>query len=180
MFEISKEFEFCYAHRVWKQELCPTHALRSDKPCRSIHGHNAIVKVVLVGEDLDKSDMLTDFHNLAWFKKFLDSKLDHKLILDFQDPALHVLFQDYQLQDSETAEGVTSININDDMSSLFTELYGGLALVDFCPTSEQFAKFFAELVEEKMKEFSNVISVRVEFKETPKSNAIYSKTTNHE
>ena len=87
MFEISKTFTFSAAHSVFSQQLNPKWTANTYPKCRRLpgHGHDYKLTVYLSSERLDKSQMVTDFHHLSWFKQFLDRCFDHKLILSLQD-----------------------------------------------------------------------------------------------
>jgi 6-pyruvoyltetrahydropterin/6-carboxytetrahydropterin synthase len=85
IWQISKEFDFCYGHRVWSQQLEPEFSLTGCLACRHLHGHQGKVIVYLQSTEL-KDGMVTDFHHLNWFKQFLDTTLDHKFIIDINDP----------------------------------------------------------------------------------------------
>ena len=84
---IDKQFSFCYGHRVWSQELHPDFCEKNDTQCkcRHLHGHEGLVHVFLEGTKLERG-MVTDFKHLGWLKNFLDSNLDHKFVLDINDP----------------------------------------------------------------------------------------------
>jgi 6-pyruvoyltetrahydropterin/6-carboxytetrahydropterin synthase len=80
MYQIAKEFNFEFGHRVWKQQVNPEFSLSSVCACRFQHGHSATVVVRLCGEGLNEQGMVTDFKNLNWFKQFVDDVLDLSLI----------------------------------------------------------------------------------------------------
>ena len=80
-YNIAKEFNFDYGHRVWPQKLNSEFSLDCELACRHLHGHRGTVIVHLESEELDNQGMVTDFHHLNWFKKFLDDAIDHKFIL---------------------------------------------------------------------------------------------------
>ena len=84
---IDKQFSFCYGHRVWTQELHPEFCEKNDTQCkcRHLHGHEGLVHVFLEGTKLERG-MVTDFKHLGWLKNFLDDNLDHKFVLDINDP----------------------------------------------------------------------------------------------
>ena len=88
--KISKEFEFCYGHRVWSQTLNTEFSLDGCLKCRHLHGHQGKILVYLEASEL-KDGMVTDFKHLNWFKQFLDDTLDHKFILDINDPLFSTL-----------------------------------------------------------------------------------------
>lgn len=84
---IDKQFSFCYSHRVWSQQLKTEFCASGDTQCkcRHIHGHEGLVHVFLEGDTLERG-MVTDFKHLGWLKDFLDSNIDHKFIMDRNDP----------------------------------------------------------------------------------------------
>ena len=98
MWEISKEFDFCYGHRVWSQSLNVEFSLDSCLMCRHLHGHQGKVIVYLKSDTL-KSGMVTDFKHLNWFKKFLDDVIDHKFIIDINDPLFATLLPNIDKKD---------------------------------------------------------------------------------
>lgn len=103
MFEISKTFEFSAAHSVHSQRLNPEWAGSSYPKCRRLpgHGHNYRLVVYLRSEELDPSQMVTDFGHLKWLKEFIDDCFDHKLIVGIDDPAFELLFSKLGLLDGE-------------------------------------------------------------------------------
>ena len=52
MWEISKEFDFCYGHRVWSQSLNVEFSLDSCLMCRHLHGHQGKAIVYLKSDTL--------------------------------------------------------------------------------------------------------------------------------
>lgn len=84
---IDKQFSFCYGHRVWSQQLIGDYCESGDAccKCRHLHGHEGLVHIFLEGEELTRG-MVTDFKHLGWLKNFLDDNLDHKFIIDRNDP----------------------------------------------------------------------------------------------
>ncbi|WP_163327839.1 6-carboxytetrahydropterin synthase [Desulfurobacterium thermolithotrophum] len=103
MFEISKVIEFSAAHSVYSQKLNPEWTKNTYPKCRRLpgHGHNYRLVVYLKSENLDFSQMVTDFGHLSWLKSFVDSCFDHKLILGMDDPALHLFFTKLGLMKNE-------------------------------------------------------------------------------
>lgn len=85
MYTIDKQFEFEYGHRVWTQTLDERFSLDNRCICRHLHGHHAIVKLHLAAKELTDG-MVTDFKHLNCFKQFLDDVLDHRFIIDENDP----------------------------------------------------------------------------------------------
>ena len=93
--QISKQFDFCYGHRVWSQELNPEYSLDDCLMCRHLHGHQGKVLVHMESEKLENG-MVTDFKHLNWFKKFLDDAIDHKFIIDINDPLFPTLLPHFK------------------------------------------------------------------------------------
>jgi 6-pyruvoyltetrahydropterin/6-carboxytetrahydropterin synthase len=92
MFEIAKQFDFDYGHRVWTQTLDKKYSIDVQCVCKHFHGHRGTILLYLEGEDLNPQGMVWDFKNLNFFKKFIDDVLDHKMILDMHDPSLFHFF----------------------------------------------------------------------------------------
>ena len=77
MFEIAKEINFCYGHRL----------LNYDGKCRFFHGHNGKVEVRLQSDRLDAKGMVRDFGEIKQvLQTWLDQTLDHRMILHEKDP----------------------------------------------------------------------------------------------
>ncbi|MDR3110445.1 MAG: 6-carboxytetrahydropterin synthase [Planctomycetaceae bacterium] len=82
MFTVSRDFNFCYAHRL----------LGYAGRCAHLHGHNGVVRVTLQSEDTDELGMVVDFAEIKrQLGNWIDSELDHKLLLSQSDPLLDVL-----------------------------------------------------------------------------------------
>lgn len=168
---ISKQFDFCYGHRVWSQELNKEYALDDCLMCRHLHGHQGKIIVHLESDKLHNG-MVTDFKHLNWFKKFLDDTIDHKFIIDIHDPlfdtllphykdnkAFHKMEQDFMIPDLSILEG-EPLHIQ--------ELYEGYIIVDFVPTSENLSAWLLKIVQKKMAKIGVTVS-HLEYFETPKS-----------
>lgn len=183
---IGKEFALDYGHRVWTQKLLASHATDTGTACRHLHGHRGTCIVYLEANELDKQGMVTDFKHLGWFKKWLDDTLDHRFIVDVNDPLLPMLLphfsKEYFTQENKHEWGYWETNIHEAPHqigkvvpipmSVWKELYDGFVVVDFVPTSENIAKWLNMIVTIKMAE----IDVKVhslQWYETPKSQTIY-------
>ena len=70
MYTISKRFTFDASHCL--DQLPEGHK------CARLHGHTYTVEVVLQSKELDASGFVVDYGDLAEFKKFIDSHLDHR------------------------------------------------------------------------------------------------------
>lgn len=82
MFSVTREISFCYGHRL----------LNYDGKCKHLHGHNGRAVITLAAERLDQLGMVADFGVLkrvvgGW----IDEKLDHRMLLHRDDPALAFL-----------------------------------------------------------------------------------------
>jgi 6-pyruvoyltetrahydropterin/6-carboxytetrahydropterin synthase len=183
---IDKQFDFCYGHRVHNQNLNSdfTGSEGTCLKCRHIHGHQGKVKVFLERIGSLQSGMVTDFKHLSWFKDFLDDELDHKFIMDINDPLLPHETPELMKKDSKNELDYSLLIrrseghfVPDFWSGLFTadkmnlatiEKYEGLVLVDFVPTSEMLCTWFLDVVQEKMVDLGVFVRA-VEFWETPKS-----------
>lgn len=82
MYTITKTFEFCYAHRL--------HGYPGQ--CGCIHGHTAKIEIACEVKKLENNGIAIDFRELK--KKmgdWIDENLDHRLILDKNDPISKVI-----------------------------------------------------------------------------------------
>lgn len=186
--KISKQFNFAYGHRVWVQKLESEFALDRQCVCRHLHGHEAEVHVHLTGDDLNPQGMVTDFLHLSWLKKFFDQSVDHKFIIDKNDP----LFERMVKMDDKWPDGlnfrpVIVPDTNYISGYVFTvestkimpgtpeyEYYESFFIVDFIPTSENLSKWVYDLVEPKMARIGVKVG-EVEWWETPKSCSRYAR-----
>lgn len=172
---ISKEFDFCYGHRVWSQTLNAEYSLDNRCVCRHLHGHQGKIIISLESKRL-KNGMVTDFKHLNWFKKFLDDTLDHKFIIDKKDPMFNVIVP--QVPDMtwvSKPEGCSIVNpdfFKTLSESPLIEILEGFVRVDFVPTSENLSKWLFNIVEEKMSKI-DITTNKVLFYETPKSSSCY-------
>jgi len=170
VWKISKAFDFCYGHRVWSQELNPDFSLDPCLKCRHLHGHQSRVVIYLEAQKL-RNGMVTDFKHLNWFKVFLDDVLDHKFILDINDPLFSTLLPHYKKEELVSfEEGYFKVDLTKVKNEPrhIIEMYEGYILLDFVPTSENLSAWFLKITSKKMKKLGIKVS-SVEFAETPKS-----------
>ena len=79
MYRVSQEIDFCYGHRL----------LNYTGKCRHLHGHNGKAVIVLESDRLDERGMLVDFTDIKRsLCLWIDSELDHRMILCEKDPAV--------------------------------------------------------------------------------------------
>lgn len=104
MYTISREFTFCYGHRL----------LDYNGKCAHLHGHNAKVLITLESEQLDSQGMVLDFSELkrtvgGWIEK----NIDHKMVLRKDDPMVPVLRNQQEplflMETSPTAENLARL-----------------------------------------------------------------------
>lgn len=200
MFDISKEMDFCYGHRVWSQQLNTEFSLDGCLACRHLHGHQGKITVHLDSETLTHG-MVTDFKHLNWFKKWIDDTLDHRFIIDRNDPLFTTLLPHYPAYNGEayhmdlryydynemgdcwspkafythpTLGDMINANTGEPtkLSQAQKEMYEGYIIVPFVPTSENLSKWLFGIVSEKMKQINVTVS-KVTFNETPKSQSTY-------
>ncbi len=196
---IDKSFDFCFGHRVWSQDLNTKYSLDGCLACRHLHGHQGKVKLFLGANELKKG-MVTDFKHTNIFKKWLDDIMDHKFIIDINDPLINsmcseLVFEDVLIDALNNAtidkdyrymrfsedyvqKVLASSNfdyLNDDQKQAITEKYEGLVIVDFVPTSENLCKWWYEVANKMLNELG-IDVVAVEYWETPKSHCRYDGT----
>jgi 6-pyruvoyltetrahydropterin/6-carboxytetrahydropterin synthase len=79
MHRVTRELHFCYGHRL----------LNYSGKCRFLHGHNAVAVISLESAALDPLGMVMDFSTIKEvMQTWLDTTLDHKMILHRDDPIL--------------------------------------------------------------------------------------------
>src|SRR5258707_9730720 len=104
MYRVTREIRFCYGHRL----------LNYDGKCRHLHGHNGRAVITLAAGALDSLGMVMDFGRIkdvvsAW----IDSTLDHRMLLHKDDPVLPFLRQQgepvYVMDVNPTAENIARL-----------------------------------------------------------------------
>lgn len=176
MWNISKEFDFCFGHRVWSQTLDKKLSIDDKCKCRHLHGHQGKIVIHAKGDKLNNG-MITDFNHFNWFKRFIDEELDHKFIIDKSDPLIDILIPHHRHHPipwitKPAHHSVVNPNFFktlDDQS--FIELLESFVRVDFVPTSENISKWLYDYIYDIM---GNVIN-SVEFFETPKTRSVYNE-----
>lgn len=82
MFVVTKDIYFCYGHRLMG------HAGK----CRHLHGHSVKASVAVRAERLNAHGMVCDFADIsAAVSEYIDSQLDHNLLLHRDDPLVPAL-----------------------------------------------------------------------------------------
>ncbi|NEP12564.1 MAG: 6-carboxytetrahydropterin synthase [Symploca sp. SIO2C1] len=101
MHSVTKVIDFCYGHRL----------LNYSGKCQHLHGHNGIVEIEIESNSLDELGMVVDFGEIRKaVKGWIDSNLDHRMILCRQDPVIEFLVQMgeplYLMDENPTAENI--------------------------------------------------------------------------
>jgi 6-pyruvoyltetrahydropterin/6-carboxytetrahydropterin synthase len=82
MFQVSREIDFCYGHRL----------LNYPGKCRHLHGHNGRAVVTFQTSGLDDCGMVLDFNEIKrTLNAWIDEHIDHKMVLHRDDPIVPVL-----------------------------------------------------------------------------------------
>ena len=82
MYSVTRLIHFCYGHRLMDYE----------GKCRHPHGHNGKIEITMEGDTLDKRGMVMDFEEIKQsVQKWVDSELDHKMLLNKKDPLVKIL-----------------------------------------------------------------------------------------
>ncbi|WP_329431242.1 6-carboxytetrahydropterin synthase (plasmid) [Streptosporangium sp. NBC_01495] len=122
-FIIGKAFDFEAGHRL--PGLPPGHK------CSRQHGHSYQVEVILTAPALQAPGFVTDFGDLAPFKKFLDAELDHH--------NLHEI-----LPFEPTSERLAQFLAGWFIQNVEPEIPGRLVAVRVCETPRSWARFEVE------------------------------------
>jgi 6-pyruvoyltetrahydropterin/6-carboxytetrahydropterin synthase len=170
--EISKEFEFDFGHRVWSQNLDSDLSCSSDNKCRHLHGHRGKVIVYLKSLELEDG-YVEDFSHLGWFKKYVDDLFDHKMLLDVNDPQLNFIvpYAPYTTPSSQDPN-VKLISRHVEFTTEERDIADSFVITPFVVTAENLAKYFYEVVSKRMNNDRVKVS-KIVFYETPKSQATY-------
>jgi len=104
MFQVVKEINFCYGHRL----------LKYAGKCRNFHGHNGKAEIQINSATLDSRGMVRDFTEIKQIlQTWIDQNLDHRMILHEKDPLLPVLKKAgepvYALATNPTAENIARL-----------------------------------------------------------------------
>lgn len=169
---IDKEFHFEMGHRVWAQKLDrPDLSIETECACKHLHGHSYAIKVFLGADTLDQSQMVTDFKNLNFMKEFVDNVLDHKFMIDINDPNFEIItgVQPNIVSNAKNFSNLTEFVKSEDPNKLLH--HTSFVLVNFVPTSENICKYLKLYAQERIGDFAKVTAV--ELWETKKSHCRY-------
>ena len=104
MYSVTKRIDFCYGHRL----------LDYDGICKHPHGHNAVAEIEVRTGTLDNRNMVCDFSDIKRVVKgWIDTELDHKMILRHDDPLVAPLEKlgepIYKLESNPTVERIAKL-----------------------------------------------------------------------
>jgi|TARA_B100001964_G_scaffold242811_1_gene318741 6-pyruvoyltetrahydropterin/6-carboxytetrahydropterin synthase len=107
MHSVTKTIDFCYGHRL----------LDYEGQCKYLHGHNGKLEIDVESNTLDGKGMVIDFTVIKEaVKTWIDSKIDHRMILSKEDPLIPVLEEAgqpiYVMEDNPTAENIAKLVFN--------------------------------------------------------------------
>ncbi len=102
--KVTKEIHFCYGHRL----------LDYEGKCQHLHGHNAIAEIEIASQTLDDRGMVVDFGEINQIvKTWIDSELDHTMLLCKRDPVLNILQElkepCFVMEENPTAENIARV-----------------------------------------------------------------------
>jgi 6-pyruvoyltetrahydropterin/6-carboxytetrahydropterin synthase len=82
MYSVTRLIHFCYGHRL----------MDYSGKCRHPHGHNGKIEIAIESPKLDELGMVMDFEDIKLkVQKWVDSELDHKMLLNKRDPLVKIL-----------------------------------------------------------------------------------------
>lgn len=179
-YEITKQFNLSIGHRVWSQQLDPILSCDAKNKCRHLHGHNITVSVTLQNYNL-QDGLVLDFGNLTFFKNFLDSALDHKFLLDLNDPMLKTLFSPLLLENLKsykiypTKLGINTAFMhftpNPEWSLEEEEFYNSFVFMKGVPTAEHLSYHLYLLLMNTLSTPNNTYVKSVSVQETSSAGA---------
>ena len=107
MHSVTKTIDFCYGHRL----------LNYEGQCKYLHGHNGKLEIDVESKSLDDKGMVIDFTVIKeTVKTWIDSKMDHRMILSREDPLIPLLEEAgqpiYVMEDNPTAENIAKLVFN--------------------------------------------------------------------
>jgi len=92
MFKITKEFTCCSSHVL--------NGLPKEHPCATLHGHNYVIRVELISDNLNDVGFVFDYRGLDYIKQWIDETMDHKHlndVFDFNPTAENMSMHIYQI-----------------------------------------------------------------------------------
>lgn len=101
MYSVTKQISFCYGHRL----------LKYAGKCKNLHGHNGVLEIEIAKPALDERGFVMDFSDIsAVVKTWVDTELDHKMLLNEDDPVVASMDEHAQpyvtMKGNPTAEAI--------------------------------------------------------------------------
>ena len=169
---IDKEFHWEMGHRVWAKKLDhPELSIETECACKHLHGHSYVLKVFLGADQLDQSAMVTDFKNLNFMKKFVDEVLDHKFLIDKNDPHFELITGAKPKVVEEAPNFSPLTDFYKPNNEQRKEHAASFIVVDFVPTSENICAHLKDWAQNQIGNVATVVAV--ELWETKKSHCRY-------
>ncbi len=97
--EISRRFQFCAGHRVYKHK----------SKCKHLHGHNYVMNVFVTSDILDRLGRVIDFGVVKdKIGNFINQEIDHGFLLFKDDPmsSSDLFTKKYIMNANPTAENI--------------------------------------------------------------------------
>ena len=155
---VTKEFPFEMAHALWNY----------DGPCRNVHGHSYRLFVTLSGVPLEeegnpKNGMVIDFNELKVIKEFLDGFVDHRFLIDIEDPLLKSWMEKYglKMEDLKVNDAGFVFNQSCLQDQCEIEFFDSFVILPFVPTSENLALWLFSVVEGLVHKVNKELGKRV-------------------
>lgn len=104
MFQVTREIDFCYGHRL----------LNYDGKCKYLHGHNGRAIITIESATLDERGMVLDFSDIKRVvSSWIDDQLDHRMLLHKTDPVVPLLEKMgepmFLMDENPTAENIARL-----------------------------------------------------------------------
>lgn len=179
--------EFDYGHSVWTQSLDEELSCNSQCKCKWRHGHRGKVVAYLEADHLSGADnnMVIDFNDMKIMTKFIDNTLDHKYLIDINDPANFDTFSHFWGEDKNSTEKfmnyldtysegyykIKDIHLQN-LEPILQTKYESYVILPFVPTSENLSKWMFDVMTMKIARTGVKVN-KIEWYETPKSRATY-------
>lgn len=188
LYRIQKTFDWSMGHRVHNQQLNDVFSCGSSCKCKNLHGHSYSATISIMAEKLH-NNMVIDFTDLKFIKAWIDRHLDHKFLLDEEDPMLEgmglpskqglkeatnrlsVYSEDCiaaAYDEHEEDEGIELVSLEDHVTWLSSYVF-----MDGVPTSEEIAKLIYDYAVSELSTVDNYVVESVTVSESPSSAATY-------
>jgi len=143
LFSVSKTFSLDYSHRL--------HLLDPEHKCSNLHGHTGQVTFTLNSDFLNEFGMVKDFNDFCFMKKWIDTHLDHSMIVARSDVVLLKIAQEnkmkyYVLDGIQTTSEVIAYHLLNIFTANLIIMDFTLIKVDFSETPSSVASVSRERI----------------------------------